>query len=195
MPLVVGMLTVVPLANLFVIEAAAIWPRAQKIPVKRELALGHVFNLTPQHLWFIDYLLVISMLAIGVWLAIQQYPGVGAAINRGFRTLMTSWWGIPALASLSALILITKSGWVAGGTMSNSLIPVPTLLAYFSLFFALRLAAQRPGRPDRGAEARGLAEVRGGTLDRGSRLRPLLHQHRLHRERRHSGSPGRMADN
>ncbi len=75
------------------------------------------------------------MLAIGVWLAIQRYPGVGATINRGFRTLMRSWWGIPALASLSALILITKSGWVAGGTMSNSLMPVPTLLAYFSLFF------------------------------------------------------------
>ena len=136
LPLVVGMLTVVPLANLFVIEAAAIWPREQKIPEKRELALGHVFNLTPQHLWFIDYLLLISVLAIGVWLAIRQFTRVGEAIGRGFRTLMTSWWGIPALASLSALILITKSGWVAGGTMSNSLIPVPTLFVYFSLFFA-----------------------------------------------------------
>jgi glucan biosynthesis protein C len=134
-PLVIGMLTVVPLANIFVIEAAAIWPRGQKIPAKRDLTFGHVFNLTPQHLWFIAYLLVISLLAIGVWLAIQQYPKVGEAINRGFRALMRSWWGLPALASFSALILITKSGWVAGGTMSDSLIPVPTLLAYFSLFF------------------------------------------------------------
>lgn len=134
-PLIIGMLTVVPIANFFVIEAAAIWPRDQQIPAKRELTFGHVFNLTPQHLWFIAYLLVISLLAIGVWLAIQQYPKVGATMNRGFRTLMRSWWGIPALASFSALILITKSGWVAGGTMSNSLILVPTLLAYFSLFF------------------------------------------------------------
>ena len=135
LPLVIGMLTVVPLANFFVIEAAALWTRKQQIPAKRELTFGHVFNLTPQHLWFIAYLLVISLLAIGVWLAIQQYPKVGAAINRGFRTLMRSWWGLPALASLSALVLITKSGWVAGGAMSNSLIPVPTLLAYFSIFF------------------------------------------------------------
>jgi glucans biosynthesis protein C len=134
-PLVIGMLTVVPLANFFVIEAAAIWPRDQKIPAKRELTFGHVFNLTPQHLWFIAYLLVISLLAIGVWLAIQQYPEIGATIKRGFRALMRSWWGIPTLASFSALILITKSGWVAGGAMSNSLIPVPTLLAYFSFFF------------------------------------------------------------
>ena len=134
-PLIIGMLTVVPLANLFVIEAAALWPRTQQIPAKREMALGHVFNLTPQHLWFIAYLLVISLLAIGIWLAIQQHARVGATINRGFRTLMRSWWGLPALASLSAMILITKSGWVAGGTMSDSLIPVPTLLAYFSLFF------------------------------------------------------------
>ncbi len=134
-PLVIGMLTVVPLANFLVIEAAAVWPRDQKVPEKRELAFGHVFNLTPQHLWFIDYLLVISLLAIGVWLTIQQYPRIGTTINHGFQALMRSWWGIPALASLSAMILITKSGWVAGGTMSNSLVPVPTLLVYFSLFF------------------------------------------------------------
>ncbi len=134
-PLVIGMLTVVPLANFFVIEAAALWPRDQRIPVKRELTFGHLFNLTPQHLWFLDYLLVISLLAIGVWLAIQEYPKLGAAINRGFRVVMTSWWGIPALAASSALILSTKAGWVAGGTMSDSLMPVPTLLAYFSFFF------------------------------------------------------------
>jgi peptidoglycan/LPS O-acetylase OafA/YrhL len=135
LPLVIGMLTVVPLANFFVIEAAALWSRDQKVPAKRELAFGHVFNLTPQHLWFLDYLLLISLLAIGVWLAIQARPKLGAAINRGFRVVMTSAWGVLALAGASALILSTKAGWVAGGTMSDSLMPVPTLLAYFSLFF------------------------------------------------------------
>jgi fucose 4-O-acetylase-like acetyltransferase len=134
-PLAIGMLTVVPLANFFVIEAAAIWPRDQKIPAKRELTFGHVFNLTPQHLWFIAYLLMISLLAIGVWLVIRRYSKLGALINGGFRTVMGSWWGIPALASLSALILSTKAGWVAGGSMSDSLIPTPTLLAYFGYFF------------------------------------------------------------
>lgn len=134
-PLVIGMLTVVPLANFFVIGAAAIWSRDQKVPVKRELSFDHVFNTTPQHLWFIDYLLVISLLALGAWVAITEFPKVGAAINRGFRVLMTSWWGVLALAATSALILITKPGWVAGGTMSDSLVPVPTLLVYFSFFF------------------------------------------------------------
>jgi fucose 4-O-acetylase-like acetyltransferase len=134
-PLVIGMLTVVPLANFFVIEAAAIWSRDQQVPGKRELTFGHVFNTTPQHLWFIDYLLVISLLAIGAWVAIQAHPKVGAAIYRGFRILMTSSWGVLALAATSALILITKAGWVAGGTMSDSLVPIPTLLAYFSFFF------------------------------------------------------------
>ena len=169
------MLTVVPLANLFVIEAAAIWPRKQKIPEKRELALGHVFNLTPQHLWFIDYLLLISVLAIGVWLATRQSRGRGEAISRGFRSLMRPGGVMPALASLSALILITKSGWVAGGTMSNSLIPVPTLFAYFGLFFVFGWLLS--GQDDllevmkRGA----LAEVRGGSVARDPRIRPLLH--------------------
>lgn len=135
MPLAVGMLTVVPLANLLVIGAAALWPRNEALPPKREMDLANVFSLTPRHLWFIAYLLMISLVAIGIWVAIQRAPGIGSALGRGFRSLMRSWWGVPALASISAAILITKSGWVAGGTASNSLVPAPTLFAYYSLFF------------------------------------------------------------
>lgn len=135
LPLVVGMLTVVPLANFFVIEAAALWPRKGTLPPKRELDLANVFSFTPRHLWFIAYLLMISLVAIGIWLAIQRAPRIGAALNRGFGQLMRSWWAIPVLGSISALILVTKPGWVAGGSASNSLIPVPTLFAYYGLFF------------------------------------------------------------
>ncbi|HKF82595.1 MAG TPA: acyltransferase family protein [Solirubrobacterales bacterium] len=134
-PLIVGMLTVVPLANFFVIEAAALWPRKGTVPPKREMDLANIFSFTPRHLWFIAYLLMISLVAIGIWLAIQRAPRIGAALNRGFDQLMRSWWGVPLLASISAAILITKSGWVAGGSASNSLIPVPALFAYYSLFF------------------------------------------------------------
>ncbi|MFL5872984.1 MAG: acyltransferase family protein [Solirubrobacterales bacterium] len=134
-PLAIGMLTVVPLANFFVIEAAALWPRKGTLPAKRELDFANVFSFTPRHLWFISYLLIVSLLAIGLWLAIQRAPKVGAALNRGFDLLMRSWWAVPILASISAAILITKTGWVAGGTESNSLIPTPTLLAYFGFFF------------------------------------------------------------
>jgi fucose 4-O-acetylase-like acetyltransferase len=135
LPLAVGMLTVVPLANLLVIGAAALWPRNEKLPPKRDLELANVFTLTPRHLWFIAYLLMISLLAIGIWLAIQRAPRLGAALNHGFHNLMRSWWAVPVLAAISALILITKTGWVAGGTASNSLVPAPTLFAYYSLFF------------------------------------------------------------
>jgi glucan biosynthesis protein C len=135
LPLAVGMLTVVPLANLLVIGAAALWPRKGALPAKRELDLGNVFSLTPRHLWFIAYLLLISLIAIGLWSAIQRAPQVRAAIGRGFGRLMRSWWAAPALAAISAAILITKAGWVAGGEASNSLIPAPTLFAYYSFFF------------------------------------------------------------
>jgi peptidoglycan/LPS O-acetylase OafA/YrhL len=135
LPLVVGMLTVVPLANFFVIEAAALWPRKGTVPPKRELDLANIFSFTPRHLWFIAYLLMISLVAIGVWLAIQRAPQIGAALKRGFGLMMRSWWAVPVLAAISAAILITKTGWVAGGSASNSLIPVPTLFAYYSLFF------------------------------------------------------------
>jgi peptidoglycan/LPS O-acetylase OafA/YrhL len=60
---------------------------------------------------------------------------MGAALKRGFGLLMRSWWAVPVLASISAAILVTKTGWVAGGTESNSLIPTPTLFAYFGFFF------------------------------------------------------------
>lgn len=134
-PLVVGMLSVVPLANFFVIEAAALWPRKGTLPPKRELDLANIFSFTPRHLWFIAYLLMISLVAIGVWLAVQRAPQIGAALKRGFGQMMRSWWAVPVLGAISAAILITKPGWVAGGSASNSLIPVPTLFAYFSLFF------------------------------------------------------------
>jgi glucan biosynthesis protein C len=75
------------------------------------------------------------LLAIGLWLAIQRAPRMGAALNRGFGRVMRSWWAVPVLASISAAILITKTGWVAGGSASNSLIPAPTLFAYYGLFF------------------------------------------------------------
>jgi glucans biosynthesis protein C len=48
---------------------------------------------------------------------------------------MRAWWGVPVLAAISAAILFTKTGWVAGGSASNSLIPAPTLFVYFSFFF------------------------------------------------------------
>jgi len=135
LPLAVGMLTVVPLANLVVIGAAALSPRKGELPPKRELELANIFSLTPRHLWFIAYLLVISLVAIGIWLAIQRAPRLNAALARGFARTMRSWWAIPLLASFSAAILITKTGWVAGGTASNSLVPAPTLFAYYSFFF------------------------------------------------------------
>lgn len=135
LPLTVGMLTVVPLANFLVIGAAALWPRNEALPPKRELELANVFSFTPRHLWFIAYLLMISVLAIGIWLAIQRAPRLGTTINRAFRSLIGSWWAIPVLASISAAILITKTGWVAGGSASSSLVPTPTLFAYYSFFF------------------------------------------------------------
>lgn len=135
LPLVVGMLTVVPLANLLVIGAAAHWPRDEALRPKRELDLANVFNLTPRHLWFIAYLLAISLLAIGVWLAVKRAPQLGAALNRGFYAVLRAWWAVPVLAALSAAILITKDGWAAGGSAAGSLVPVPTLFAYYSFFF------------------------------------------------------------
>ena len=107
-----------------------------RLPPKRELDIANVFSLSPRHLWFIAYLLMISLIAIGVWLAIQRRTRAGGSHQPWLSPdLIRSWWAVPVLASISAAILITKTGWVAGGTASNSLVPAPTLFAYYSLFF------------------------------------------------------------
>jgi fucose 4-O-acetylase-like acetyltransferase len=145
-PLAVGMLTVVPLANFAVIEAAALRPRSQALPAGRELTVGNLFNLTPRHLWFLAYLLLISLLAIGVWAVLQRAPSLRSNTKRFYRTVMESPLAIPLLATTSAAILFTKSGWAAGGSAAASLVPVPTLLAYYVLFFVFGFLLG--GQPD-----------------------------------------------
>ncbi len=191
LPLAVGMLTVVPLANFLVIGAAALWPRKGALPPKRELDIANVFSLSPRHLWFIAYLLMISVIAIGVWLAIQRAPELGAAINRGFRN--------------SAQVMVGRSGpgvdqrgdpdhqdRLGGGRNRIQLAgPRPDPLRVLQPFLLLRLAAQRSGRPAGGPQAWGLAAAWGGGADRRARLPALLRQRRLHRQCRHAGHPGR----
>ena len=134
-PLAVGMLTVVPLANLLVIASASLRPRAQGKPDARELELANVFSLTPRHLWFLAYLLAISMAVLAVHAILRRRPRLRAAAGSRLRGIAGSPLAIPVLALVAALILATKPGWAAGGTASSHLYPTPTLFAYYGLFF------------------------------------------------------------
>lgn len=136
LPLAIGMVTVVPLANLMVIAAAQLRARSEGLPKARDLQLSHVFTTAPRHLWFIEYLLALSLAGILVWWLLHRRPGSFGAMGDRLGRLITSPLGLVPLALVGALILSTKSGWAPGGAAADSIVPHPTLLAYYGLFFA-----------------------------------------------------------
>jgi len=135
LPLAVGLLTVVPLANLMVIGAAQLRARSEGVPKSRDLQLDHIFTTASRHLWFIEYLLVLSLLGIGLWWLLRRRPAMLGSIADRLGGLIASPLSMFPLALAGALILATKSGWAPGGAAADSIVPDPTLLAYYGLFF------------------------------------------------------------
>ena len=130
-PLVIGMLTVIPLSNLFIAWAAPDNPTAE---IVRTTDLDYLFNWRPLHLWFLNYLLITSLIGIGVWLLGRRYD-LGTTGKRAFRALATSPFLIPILAVAGGLLLSLTGHWQIPPA-SDSLIPVWPLLAYYLMFLA-----------------------------------------------------------
>lgn len=134
-PLLIGMITVVPLANLLVIASAQLRPRSQNLPDSRNLELANIFSLNPRHLWFLAYLLMISLIVIVVRSVALHVPAIGDGFVRGFQWLVARPFAFLPFALATGSLLLLKSGWAAGGDASSSLVPVPALLLYFTAFF------------------------------------------------------------
>ena len=134
-PLVIGMLTVVPLANLMVIASTQLRARKQDVPADRELDLANIFTATPRHLWFLAYLLMISLIVVGIRALASRSATLGGTAGRWFGWLMRNPLALVLLALVTGSILLLKSGWAAGGSGASSLVPVPTLLLYYLAFF------------------------------------------------------------
>ena len=128
-PLVIGMLTIIPLSNLFIVWAAPDNPNAA---IQRTTELADLYNWRPLHLWFLNYLLFASLIGIGIWLLGRRYA-FGAAAKRGFRALASSRWLIPVLALVGGLLLSLTDHWQIPPA-SDSLVPVWPLLGYYVLF-------------------------------------------------------------
>jgi peptidoglycan/LPS O-acetylase OafA/YrhL len=130
-PLVIGMLTIIPLSNLFLAWAS---PNNPNAAIQRSTDLGDLYNWRPLHLWFLNYLLLASLIGIGMWLLGRRYD-LGAASKRMFRALANSPFLIPVLSLVSGLLLSLTSHWQAPPA-SDSLIPLWPLLGYYVLFLA-----------------------------------------------------------
>lgn len=132
-PLAVGMVTIVPLANIVVAVSAKLKSNGQPDP--RTFALGDIFEWHPRHLWFIDYLLVLSLIAIVVWMAAKRAPDFTGRIADRLGWIISSPLSAFPLALVGAAVLMTKDGWETGGQQAGSLIPGPSTLVYFGIFF------------------------------------------------------------
>lgn len=134
-PLAVGMVTVVPLIGLLAIGLSHLYfadtPRGPK-----PLIWSNVIRTQPMHLWFLSYLLFMSVLAAGIVVAFRRCRPLSATADRAFHRLVGSPFAIPGLALLSGLALYVGGYWRASSVVAQSLIPDPASFVYYMVFFA-----------------------------------------------------------
>lgn len=142
LPFLAAMVTIIPLANLAQSYGAARKPGPT--PENRTVELGNLFIAKPQILWFLIYLLVLTIAGIGIW-ALLRDTRFSARAREAFRTLVESPLTIPVLAILATAALVANPTWEAPKTVGGTFIPHPELLAYYGLFvgFGWMLALNR----------------------------------------------------
>lgn len=141
-PLLVGVVTIIPLLNLIVNYYANL--SDGPVDDRRTWELGNIFNWRVQHLWFIDYLLAGTLVLIAIWVLTRRFPQIPAAIARVFELVVGSPLAVPLLALLTAATLSLFEDWQAPPT-SESLVPKPALVAYYTTFLSFGwLVSTRP---------------------------------------------------
>jgi glucan biosynthesis protein C len=87
------------------------------------------------HLWFIYYLLMLSILgAISAWIARRLPEQVRATTMDRFAAVVSSGWGVLVLSAISTLTLIPMQ--VPGLDTPFSMIPAPRIVFAYGVFFA-----------------------------------------------------------
>lgn len=134
-PLAVGMVTIVPLVGLVMIGLSHLFhgdsPRGPK-----PLVFENVFRTQPMHLWFLNYLLIMSVISVGIVLMLRRLPAFGRGIDRAFRAVVSSPVMVPVLGICSGSMLYLGGFWRAPAVVAQSLIPNPEAFAFYTVFFA-----------------------------------------------------------
>lgn len=134
-PLAVGMVVLVPLIGLVAIGMSQLF-YADTPQGAKPLIWSNVVRSQPMHLWFLSYLLFMSVLAAGLVLAFRRNRSLVKAADRGFRALASSPFALPAFALCSGMALYLGGYWRAPSVVAQSLIPDPPSFAYYLVFFA-----------------------------------------------------------
>jgi glucan biosynthesis protein C len=126
-PLALALVTLVPLTVLAAQVTGTVLAADLGVPQGNPLAFG------PSFLWFLWYLLIVDLAAIAVYVF---RPGLLRAAGERFRRLVAfPLGGVALLAVPTALALWPSSTWTAEPT--SGFVPEPSVLAYYTLFFAL----------------------------------------------------------
>lgn len=116
------------------------WPEAWLLATNA----GAYWKNGPLHLWFLEYLLLLYPLMLGVdWVVRHTLGRRGlAASSRLAGRCFQSWWRAPVLALLTGAPMATMGGWLT--TPSGFLPSIRILLAYLGFFgFGWVLYSQR----------------------------------------------------
>lgn len=121
-PLVLALITLVPLTELL----------AQKTGTVLAAGSGTPLPFEPSFLWFLWYLLIVDSVAVTAYLLNPAMIRAAGAHLRRLIALPLA--GVVLLAVPTALALWPAPTWTA--EPSSSFVPVPSVLAYYALFFA-----------------------------------------------------------
>lgn len=133
-PLAVGMVTIVPLVGLAMIGTSHLVHR-NRPGGPRSFAWDSVFRTEPMHLWFLNYLLIMSVAAVAAVLLLRRLPAVRAGLDRAWRLLVASPLMIPLLAVVAGAALWLGGFWRAPSVVAQSLVPNPESFLYYTVFF------------------------------------------------------------
>ena len=139
LPFIIGMLTIAPAIQVILLYASA--ARTSDFPENLVRAVGDYFGTAAwasnaqetAHLWFLDYLFTLY-LATAVVLAsrLTAGPRLRAAVGAGFRRVLSS-WACPLVTTLVTMLVSTPE---SAADPTASILPLPSVLAYYGLYYA-----------------------------------------------------------
>jgi glucan biosynthesis protein C len=133
-PLVIAMLTVLPAMKFVVFWFAQRQNPETDLPAV-EYTFSNLLGWQPFHLWFLVYLLAFNFVAVLAWVLLRRLPDLTAIGEQTFRRLLDSAFLIPVLALISVVPLMAGGFFVVPSGVDASLVPQPTALGYYGLFF------------------------------------------------------------